>query len=210
MGVIYKIKMRLFKQKWRANNPHNGTSVRNMFPIENVSVGNNTYGEIGILIFNKEYQLHIGNYCSIGPNVQFLLSADHYLNRISTFPFKTKMLDEEMEGIGKGDIVIEDDVWIGYGAIILSGVHIGQGAVVSAGAVVTHDVEPYSIVGGVPAQIIRNRFPNDVKNVLLKFDYGMLSKEMIMQHINDLYRPIDKDDYCRIEEIFDWFPQINE
>lgn len=70
------------------------------------------------------------------------------------------------EATSKGDIVVKDDVWIGYGSIILSGVHIGQGAVIAAGSVVSHDVPPYAIVGGVPARLIKYRFSEEMTKKL--------------------------------------------
>ena len=72
--------------------------------------------------------------------------------------------------MSKGDICIKDDVWIGENALILSGVTIGQGAVVGAGAVVTKDIEPYSIVCGVPARIIKYRFDEELRRELIKMD----------------------------------------
>ena len=98
-----------------------------------------------------------------------------------------------MSSLSKGDIKVDDDVWIGYGATILSGVHIGQGVVVAAGSVVTRDVPPYAIVGGVPANVIKYRFSSDLIEELLMIDYSKLTKEEIKKHITDLYRPlIDK------------------
>ncbi|MGN9105593.1 DapH/DapD/GlmU-related protein [Oliverpabstia intestinalis] len=97
-------------------------------------------------------------------------------------------MNVEVESFAKGDIRVDDDVWIGYGASIMSGVHIGQGAVVAAGAVVTKDVPPYAIVGGVPAKVIKYRFEPEMIEELLKVDYSELTKEDIEKHIDDLYR----------------------
>jgi serine acetyltransferase len=94
------------------------------------------------------------------------------------------------EAFSKGNIVIDDDVWIGYGVTILSGVHIGQGAVVAAGAVVTKDVPPYAIVGGVPAKIIKYRFSPEIIEELMKIDYSKLEEDDIKNHIDDLYSEI--------------------
>ena len=95
-----------------------------------------------------------------------------------------------MEGTSKGDIVLEDDVWIGYRATVLSGVRIGQGAVVAAGSVVTQDVPAYAIVGGVPAKVLRYRFPEQVRQALLACDLSQLDNEMIRQHVHQLYAPL--------------------
>ena len=75
-----------------------------------------------------------------------------------------------------------DDVWLGHNAIVLSGVTIGQGAVVAAGALVVNDVPPYSIVGGVPAKVIKYRFTEDVIQKLLNVDYSKISEEMLLEH----------------------------
>ena len=114
--------------------------------------------------------------------------ADHAVDRISTFPFKVKCLETaEYEAVSKGDIIVDDDVWIGQNAVILSGVHIGQGAVVAAGAVVSKDVPPYAVVGGVPAKVIKYRFSQEIIDELMKVDYSKLDVELVREHENDLY-----------------------
>lgn len=172
-----------------------------MFNVNSVSVGKETYGSLNVDNYNNLYKLNIGNYCSIATDVMFILDADHYTNHISSFPFKVKVLGESYEGVSKGDIIVDDDVWIGYGATIMSGVHIGQGAVVAAGAVVTKDVPPYAIVGGVPAKVIKYRFEPEMREELLKVDYSKLTKEDIEKHIDDLYTEL-KD-----PSQLDWMPK---
>lgn len=172
---------------FRLRNKHNNVSPANIFNKDLVSIGKATYGSIYVLTFNNTNKLFIGNYCSIAPNVSFMLSADHHTNYISSYPFRVKVLGKDLEGVSKGDIIVDDDVWIGYGAIIMSGVHIGQGAVVAAGAVVTKDVPPYAIVGGVPAKVIKYRFKSEMIEELLKVDYSKLTKEEIEKHIDELY-----------------------
>jgi virginiamycin A acetyltransferase len=123
---------------------------------------------------NQE-RLTIGKFCSIACGAKFLFnSANHALGSLSTYPFP--IFFEEwglpVEDIprawdNKGDIVVGNDVWIGYEAVILAGVTIGDGAVVGARAVVTKDVPPYAIVGGVPAKPIRKRFSDGVIQRLL-------------------------------------------
>lgn len=166
-----------------------------------ISVGRYTYGPINALMSNHDTRLTIGSFCSIASKVSFIVSADHYTNRISSFPFKGRVLGEQLEGVSKGDIIVDDDVWIGYGATIMSGVHIGQGAVVAAGAVVTKDVPPYAIVGGVPAKVIKYRFEPEMIEELLKIDYSKLTKEDIEKHIDDLYTEL-KD-----PSQLDWMPR---
>ena len=136
----------------------------------------------------------------------FILNADHPTNTISSFPYHVFIAqDQEFEALSKGDIIVDDDVWIGYGATILSGVHIDQGAVIAAGAVVSKDVPPYAIVGGVPAKVIKYRFTSDIIEELLKIDYSQLNEKDIKEHINNFYSEIKTlDDAKRLTS---WMPK---
>lgn len=202
-GIGRKIKTMLFQMKWkRKYGDQNGIIPQRVFPFDMVRVGNHSYGELNLVSFNWNSKLFIGNYVSIAENVTFLLDADHYVDHISTYPFKAKLLPPfENEAVSKGNIVIDDDVWIGYGATILSGVHIGQGAIIAAGAVVAKDVPPYAIVGGVPAKVIKYRFDEDAIRELMKLDYSQLDMNQIKAHINELYMP-----FCDVKDMT-WFPQ---
>ncbi len=169
--ILNRIKTYKLKKDWRKRNSHNFSYVVNEFDFNRCEVGKKTYAAINIVDFAPEpYKVKIGSYCSIAYGTIFLLGGGHYTSTISTYPFKAKLFGESREALSKGDICIKDDVWIGENALILSGVTIGQGAVVGAGAVVTKDVEPYSIVGGVPARIIKYRFNEELRNELLKLD----------------------------------------
>ncbi len=192
-NIKNKVKLLRFRKEWRRNNQHNLTTAVNVFNKELVTVGNYTYGGIYILNFGLKEKLSIGCCCSIAPQVVFIVSAEHYMNHISSFPFKVKCLGEKQEGISKGDILVEDDVWIGYGAIIMSGVRIGQGAVIGAGAIVTKDVPAYAIVGGAPAAVIKYRFDEKLISKLMEIDYLKLDKELIKSNIDKLYENIDNE-----------------
>ena len=127
---------------------------------------------------------------SIAPDVKFILGSDHNYKILSTYPFKVKVCGEKYEALSKGSIIVEDDVWIGANAIILSGIRIGQGAVVAAGSVVTKDVEPYSIVAGNPAKIMKYRFPREIIEKMKNFNVGMLTENSIKTNINDMYKEL--------------------
>lgn len=200
-----KIRLYFFRKKWRKKNSHNTTIALNEFFADSVTVGKYTYGGLRVINYNENERLRIGSYCSIAQEVTFILNADHRTDTISTFPFKVKVLGESLEGTSKGDIIVADDVWIGYRATILSGVHIGQGAVIAAGAVVTKNVPPYAIVGGVPARVIKYRFPEEMVGELMRIDYSKLTEEMVREHIEDLYSAL-KDTkqlkiFCKNEEL---------
>ena len=115
-------------------------------------------------------RLIIGKFCSIACGAKFIFNcANHTLKSLSTYTFPLFFEEWDLPKSdvvsawdNKGDIVIGNDVWIGYDAIIMAGVTIGDGAIIGTRAVVTKDVEPYSIVGGVPAKEIRKRFSTDI------------------------------------------------
>lgn len=85
------LKRKILTRKWRKRNKHNETAPNNIFDINKVSVGKYTYGRLEVLMFNNENSLKIGSYCSIAPKTVFLLSADHYTDHISSFPYKVKV-----------------------------------------------------------------------------------------------------------------------
>lgn len=195
------LKKQFFKIKWRKKNKHNHTMPSCIFPIDSVVVGKGTYGGLNVLKYNDSFNLYIGHYCSIGPEVVFILNADHQTSTISTYPFKVKYLGFSGESVSKGDIVIKDDVWIGYGAIILSGVNIGQGAVVAAGSVVTKNVPPYAIVGGNPAKIIKYRFDQNTIDHLLTIDFSLFDCSFIKNNIDLLYLNLCDNNALSSEEL---------
>ena len=151
------------------------------------------------LLFEKNnvlyhYPIHrekliIGKFCSIACGTKFLFyCANHTLKSLSTYTFPLFYEEWELEKSNittawdnKGDIVIGNDVWIGYETVIMAGVHIVDGAIIAARAVVTKDVPPYTIVGGTPAKEIRKRFDTEVIQQLLKLKWWDWSTNKIRQ-----------------------------
>ena len=139
-------------------------------------------------------KLLIGKFCSIACGAKFIFnSANHTLSSLSTYPFPIffeewglNVKDITTAWDNKGDIVIGNDVWIGYEAVIMAGVTIGDGAIIGTRSVVTKDVPPYTIVGGAPAKPIRKRFPQNTVDTLLKIKWWDWSKEQIAQHITEI------------------------
>ena len=161
----------------------------------NIIVGDFTY------IADSEFESHvshlyewnndkliIGKFCQIGAVVEFVMNgANHQMNAVSTFPFYTlegwDMLPPEKSDMPlKGDTVIGNDVWIGQKAVILPGVHIGDGAIIGANSVVGSDIEPYTIVIGNPAKKLRKRFDDELIDLLLQFKWWDKS----INEINDM------------------------
>jgi acetyltransferase-like isoleucine patch superfamily enzyme len=124
------------------------------------TVGAHTYGLPTVFISHPGDRVSIGRYCSIAPGVVFVPGGMHPLGTVSTFPFRLRWNLEDVDSaVGRhGPIVVEDDVWLCTGSTVLSGVRVGTGGVVAAGAVVVEDVEPYQVVGGIPARPIGERF----------------------------------------------------
>lgn len=136
-------------------------------------------------------RLVIGKFCSIACGAKFIFtSANHSLKSLSTYPFPIFFEEWGLDVSNitdawdnKGDIIVGNDVWIGYEAVILSGVTIGDGAIVGSRAVVTKDIPPYTIVGGVPAKPIRKRFDDVTIARLLELKWWDWSEERIKANI---------------------------
>lgn len=178
-----------FAKEWRKRNPHNLTVVGDRtFPMSVVSIGKASYGMLHIQsLFEQEGEkLTIGNYVSIGPGVQFLLGVNHQMRTITTYPLYSRLIAaSNRDAVTNGEIIIEDEVWLGTDAVVMSGVRIGKGAMIAAGSIVTKDVPPYAIVGGIPAKLIRYKFSAEIidiiKDIYLKdFDNEFFIKNMAL------------------------------
>jgi len=180
-----------FKKRFRGSGVH----PVNVFDLAKLGhVGKYSYGPLRVLAWNASNErLDIGNLVSIAEDVTFVLGGNHPMSCPSTFPFHSMILgDREDVSETHGPIVVQDDVWIGFGATILSGVTLGRGSVVGARAVVTRDVEPYTVVVGCPARAISRRFSLDrCQRLTTQFDPGTIDREWVKQHVNWLDVPLD-------------------
>lgn len=137
--------------------------------------GIGTYGTPRVL-FDSKARLKIGNFCSISEDVTIFLGGEHEINTISSYPFTLK------NHYTKGNVKIGNDVWIGQSTIILSGVTIGDGAIIGANSLVTKDVEPYSVVGGNPAKFIKYRFDEETIERLLELKWWNWDIQKIIEN----------------------------
>lgn len=168
----------VFRAKWRLKNQDNRTIANTIFNSSIVHVGFGTYGRLNIHAFGKSNEgLEIGAYCSIAENVHFLLGGEHDYRLFSTFPFCVMYGNGDIDSISHGKIVIEDDVWIGFNSIVLSGVKIGKGAVIAAGSIVTKDVPKYSIWIG--NRVVKQRFSKELIGQIDQIDYSSIDPAKI-------------------------------
>jgi virginiamycin A acetyltransferase len=138
-------------------------------------------------------KLIIGNFCAIASDVQFIMNgANHKMNSFTTYPFGIfghgweAALLQLKDLPFKGDTIIGNDVWIGYKAVIMPGITIGDGAIIAAKTVVTKDVPPYSVIGGNPSRLIKKRFSDDVVELLLQIQWWNWSIEKITENLSVL------------------------
>lgn len=163
-----------------------------------VAIGRHSYAIPVLKTFaNDSTRLVVGNFTSLGPSVTILLGGNHPIDRMTTFPLREKL---GLPGAGadgfpssKGDVRIGNDVWIGFGVTVVSGVTIGDGAIVLAGSVVTGDIAPFTIAGGVPARNIRPRFDADVARALQDMQWWNWDDEKIKANVEILSDLIAED-----------------
>jgi acetyltransferase-like isoleucine patch superfamily enzyme len=174
---------------WLKNpsNPHNLTRlhVKRLSEKYGFEIGDYTYGRPKVRFPESGAKLSIGRFGSIADDVNIMLGGNHRTDYVTTYPFGAmtaiwpEAAGRQDFAVSRGDVSIGHDVWLGSGCMIMSGVTIGHGAVVAARAVVTRDVEPYAIVGGNPAKLIRMRFDPPIITRLLATRWWDLSREQI-------------------------------
>lgn len=158
--------------------------IKNIITNPNIIVGDYSYYDDPVNSENFENnvlyhypfigdKLIIGKFCAIARDVKFIMNgANHKMNCFTTYPFSIfrngwEKVTPEMDELPiKGDTVIQNDVWIGYNSLIMPGIKIGNGSIIASNSVVVKDVEPYSIVGGNPAKLIRKRFDTEIIDLL--------------------------------------------
>jgi hypothetical protein len=155
-----------------------------------VTVGRYTFGEPQIPVFaGADVEVEIGSFCSIAANVMLLLGGGHDTAWVSTWPIREVFGlpgQYEHHPVYRGKTVIGNDVWIGRDTLILDGITIGHGAVIAARSVVTKDVPPYAVVGGIPAKEIRSRFTDEQVDALLEIGWWDWPIEKILREADTL------------------------
>lgn len=175
--------------------------LKNFIKASNIFVGDYTYFddsrhgpekfEENNVLYNYDFskvKLVIGKFCAIAAETHFLMTGDHKLDAISTYPFP--IFQQGWESVFnifdlpvKGDIVVGNDVWFGYSSLIKGGVNIGHGAIIGAGAVVVKDVPAYSIVAGNPARVVKMRFDDETIERLLQIAWWDWPIEKITRNL---------------------------
>jgi acetyltransferase-like isoleucine patch superfamily enzyme len=161
-----------------------------------VNVHSSTYGckKDTFRLFCRDDYIEIGKFCSVADKVTIIASGEHHIENVSTYPFYDRhyKTTTHRDTSTKGNVIVANDVWIGFSSTILSGVKIGNGAVIAAGSVVVGDVPDYAIVAGVPARVVKYRFTQAIIDSLLKIKWWDWSAEVIHTHREDFYLPVDE------------------
>ena len=193
--LLYKIKCLRKYMVFRMARYEGGevisSTLRDYAESHNVKVGMYTYGFCFSEKFNLGGRVTIGRYCSIAENVRYF-GANHPLKNVSTSAyFYNSALGLNVADVERNKLVVGNDVWIGYGVVITSGCkRIGNGAVIGAGSVVTKDVEPYSVVAGNPAKVIKYRFSPEVIEKIECSEWWNYKPEELFRYYEYMHEPI--------------------
>jgi chloramphenicol O-acetyltransferase type B len=164
-------------------------------------IGKHTYG-LPMVLYPECASLEIGAFCAIADHVRIFLGGEHRADWVTTYPF-SKLWEQAAHIKGhpgtKGDVIIGNDVWLGMDSRIISGVHIGDGAIIGTSAIVVQDVPDYAIVFGNPAKVIRYRFSSEIIASLLKIAWWNWEDEKIVEFLPLLLNP-DISEFIRKAE----------
>ncbi|WNV89831.1 CatB-related O-acetyltransferase [Umezawaea sp. Da 62-37] len=170
----------------------------------NIEVGDFTYYDDpdhathferrNVLYSYGDEKLIIGRYCALAAGTTFIMAgANHLTTGVSTFPFTIfggdwaeNTVDLLMNIPTKGDTVVGNDVWFGYRTTIMPGVRIGDGAIIASGAVVVGDVPPYTVVGGNPAKVVKQRYSDEEVELLLRAAWWEWPVEVVTAHVRTI------------------------
>jgi len=166
--------------------------TKDFFKETSYIIGEYSYGFPKVLHWGENANLIIGKFCSIADNVTIFLGGNHRVDWVSTYPFN--MLNDEFPAaidiLGhpatKGNVIIGNDVWIGEGSTIMSGVKVGDGAVIGAYSVVTKDISPYEIVAGNPANVVKKRFDDVIISQLIEIEWWNWPIDKIKKEVDFL------------------------
>jgi virginiamycin A acetyltransferase len=188
-------------EKFPLQNTNRLCFLKNIIDNPNIVIGDYTYyddaDDVNNFLKNVLYhfdfvgdKLVIGKFCQIATGVRFVMNGgNHAMSGYTTFPFRAfgqKWKDVPLKSDVKGDTLIGNDVWIGNSATIMPGIKIGDGAIIATNSIVTKDVEPYSIVGGNPAKLIRKRFDEETIQKLLSLKWWDWPVAKITQHADKI------------------------
>src|SRR3990167_5957126 len=175
--------------------------LKNIITNPNIIVGDYTYYDdpddvhnfLKNILYHFDFvgdKLIIGKFCQIATGVRFIMNGgNHDINGFTTFPFRAfgnEWKDVQLRPESKGDTIIGNDVWLGNSVTIMPGIKIGDGAIIATNSVVTKDVPPYSIVGGNPAKLIRERFDSETTQALLNLKWWDWPIEKITKYANEI------------------------
>ena len=178
---------KIFKKKKIYKNYFLRDNLKKEIKANPAEIGKWSYGNPTVYRWDWKSKIIIGNFCSLGPDINFYVGADHRSDWVSTSPLPASQFSETFKkanliknfSTSKGDIVIGHDVWIGGRSTILSGVKIGTGAIIAAGSIVVNDVMPYTISGGNPNREIKKRFEEEIIKKLLHTEWWLMEDKQI-------------------------------
>lgn len=210
INFLSHLKLFRLQQDFRKRFPLSRMQPMNIFDLSVLQIGRYNYGGLHVQAWhNPSQKLIIGDFVSVAPDVLFLLGGNHRYDTISTYPFDAERYNFDFSSgridaeATNGPIVVQDDVWIGTKAMIMSGITIHQGAIVAAGAVVVKDVPPYAIVGGNPARVIKYRFDEaTIARLLAEADYSKLTMEKVIAHYKAFHQPLTTETLAEVLPLF--------